>query len=219
MVSWAGTLATAICMLTLVSREVNGLIQVRPGWRTPGRACPKRNTTPCSYWRMILKPNISAIPSLAQVCRVTGPADGAGVTASVRNARGPAFIITHHGARTGRPSLRPRGPGTRGRAARSGDPAPAELGGLPAGDGLVLADDLDLPQMQARVVHGLLGPRHPVTGRRLRDLVLGSGLLDENQVRRAGVPGHIRMNTHTLYDAAPFPAVPAAAMACGTRRA
>src|SRR5258708_12823772 len=122
----------------------------------------------------------------------------------------PTSFIHHH---------TPRGAGGPGDACCSGDPAPAELGGLPAGDGLVLADDLDLPQMQARVVHGLLGPRHPVTGRRLRDLVLGSGLLDENQVRRAGVPGHIRMNTHTLYDAAPFPAVPAAAMACGTRRA
>ena len=30
-------------------RSVNGLTQVRPGWRMPGRARPQRKTMPCSY--------------------------------------------------------------------------------------------------------------------------------------------------------------------------
>ena len=51
---------------------------------------------------------------------------------------------------------------------RSDDPAPAPLTGLPAGDGPVLADHLDLPQMQARVAHGLLRPGHPADAGHLR---------------------------------------------------
>ena len=68
---------------------------------------------------------------------------------------------------------------------RSDDPAPAPLTGLPAGDGLVLADHLDLPQMQAGVAHGLLCPGHPADAGHLWDLVLGTGLLDEDETGRA----------------------------------
>ena len=90
MASWPGTAAAMICMLTLRSRSVNGLTKVSPGWRVPGSARPKRKTIPFSYWLMILKPNISAVPSLgAWRAGLTGTRDGAGVTADVRNAPGP----------------------------------------------------------------------------------------------------------------------------------
>src|ERR1700729_4001534 len=128
---------------------------------------------------------------------LTGPADGVGPTASVRSARGPGSII----CRTMTPANWPAQAWWCPPACRSGDPAPAELGSLPAGDGLVLADDLDLPQVQAGVMHDLLSLGHPVTGRGLRDLVLRARLLHENQVGRAGVPGHITMRLHTPYDA------------------
>ena len=71
---------------------------------------------------------------------------------------------------------------------RSDDPAPAPLTGLPAGDGPVLADHLDLPQMQAGVAHGLLRPGHPADAGHLWDLVLGTGLLDEDEAGRAAGP-------------------------------
>ena len=80
----------------------------------------------------------------------------------------------------------------------------------------MLADDLDLPQVQAGVMHDLLSLGHPVTGRGLRDLALRARLLYEDQVGRAGVPGRITMRLHTLYDAGALPAVPRAAMAYGT---
>src|SRR5215467_15029291 len=84
----------------------------------------------------------------------------------------------------GRPLPAGHAPGRR----RSDDPAPASLVGLPAGDGPVLADDLDLPQAQAGAAHGLLRPGQPNGARRLRDLMLGAGLLDENETGRAGGP-------------------------------
>src|SRR6185437_10672936 len=64
MASWPGTDATVICMLTLRSRSVTGLIQVSPGSRVPGSARPKRKTMPFSYWEMILKPNMAAVSGL-----------------------------------------------------------------------------------------------------------------------------------------------------------
>src|SRR6516162_6485163 len=74
MVSWPGTAAAVICMLTLRSRSVNGLTQVSPGSRRPGRARPQRKTTPRSYWRMILNPNIPAIhPRRARPGALTTP--------------------------------------------------------------------------------------------------------------------------------------------------
>src|SRR6516162_6445211 len=85
---------------------------------------------------------------------------------------------------TGRAATGRYAPGSR----RSDDPAPAPLTGLPAGDGPVLADDLDLPQAQARAAHGLLRPGHPRGTGRLGDLVLGPGLLDEDEAGRAVGP-------------------------------
>jgi hypothetical protein len=65
------------------------------------------------------------------------------------------------------------------------------LTGLPAGDGPVLADHLDLPQMQAGVAHGLLRPGHPADAGHLWDLVLGTGLLDEDEAGRGASTGRI----------------------------
>src|SRR6266516_8994 len=79
---------------------------------------------------------------------------------------------------------------------RSDDPAPAPLAGLPAGDGPVLADHLDLPQMQPGAAHSLLRPGHPSDARQLRDLVLGTGLLDEDETGRAGSTGRIVALAH-----------------------
>src|SRR5260370_33685302 len=88
MASWPGTAATTICMLTLRSRSVNGLTQVRPGSRVPGSARPKRKTMPFSYEVMILKPNIAAVlsPRLG-----AGLAESGDVTSRVRIALGFRF--------------------------------------------------------------------------------------------------------------------------------
>ena len=80
----------------------------------------------------------------------------------------------------------------------SGDPTPAPLTGFPAGDGGVLADYLDLPQMQAAVLHCLLSLDHPVDEGGLRDLMLGTGLLDEYEIGQASIPHRIAMLAHNL---------------------
>ena len=68
----------------------------------------------------------------------------------------------------------------------SGDPLPAQLAGLPPGDGLVAADELDLPQPPAMPVHRLLSLDYSARGRGLGDLPLDTGLLDENEFRWPG---------------------------------
>jgi hypothetical protein len=78
----------------------------------------------------------------------------------------------------------------------SGNPLPAQLAGFPAGDGLVLADYLDLPQVQAMPVHCLLSLDHSADGRGLRDLVLGTGLLHEYEMGRAGIRGRVASIAH-----------------------
>src|SRR5690242_13650556 len=83
-----------------------------------------------------------------------------------------------------------------GNRRRSHDPAPPQSGGLPAGNGPVLADHLDLPQMRAVAAHGLLCPGHPRDTRQLRDLMLGTRLLDEDETGRAGSPGRIVALAH-----------------------
>ena len=90
MVSWPGTAATVICMLTLRSRSVNGLTQISPGSGMRGSARPQRKTTPRSYWRMISNPNIPAIPS-PPGANPTGSQDpdGAGAAADAGIPPGP----------------------------------------------------------------------------------------------------------------------------------
>src|SRR6266496_3911676 len=73
----------------------------------------------------------------------------------------------------------------------SGDPLPAQLAGFPAGDGLVPADYLDLPQLAAVAVHCLLRLDHSVDGGGLRDRTLGAGLLDKYEIGRAGISNHV----------------------------
>lgn len=91
----------------------------------------------------------------------------------------------------------PQLPLTRSSTGRwSGDPLPARLAGFPAGDGLVLADYLDLPQVQAGAVHCLLSLDHSAGGRGLRDLTLGPGLLHEYQTGRAGTRDRVATIAH-----------------------
>ena len=82
--------------------------------------------------------------------------------------------------------------------AASGDAAPAQLASLPARDGLVPADYLDLPQMTALAVNCLLSLDHPADGRGLGDLTLGAGLLDENEVGREVIQARVVVSTHNL---------------------
>src|SRR6516162_3927132 len=84
----------------------------------------------------------------------------------------------------------------------SGDPLPAQLAHLPPGDGAVPADDLDFAQPVPVTVHRLLSLDHPARGRRLRNLALGAGLLDEDEIgrpRRDGTVDITRID-HTCYD-------------------
>jgi hypothetical protein len=50
--------------------------------------------------------------------------------------------------------------------------------------------------MQAGVAHGLLRPGHPADAGQLRDLVLGTGLLDEDETGRAASAGLIVALVH-----------------------
>jgi hypothetical protein len=69
------------------------------------------------------------------------------------------------------------GPAGAGRSAPLRDPTPAQLVGPPPGDGRVPADHLDLAEMVAEAVDGLLRLDHRTGRGRLRDLLLGSGPL------------------------------------------
>src|SRR5262249_58499651 len=91
---------------------------------------------------------------------------------------------------------------------REGDRAPAPAAGLPARDGPVPADDLDLPQVRAVAADRLLRPGHPADAGRLRDLVLGAGLLYEDETGRAGSLGRIVVLTHHPYTPATPPPPP-----------
>ena len=71
-------------------------------------------------------------------------------------------------------------------AGRLGDPLPALVADLPPGDGLVAADELDLPQPAAMAVHHPLSLDYSAGGRGLGDLPLDTGLLDENEFRWPG---------------------------------
>src|SRR3954447_13145326 len=84
-------LLTTTCWLTLCRRSVTGLTQVSPGPRSLSCALPHRNTTPCSYWRMTLYPNINCqllIWCLAKVASRTGSVPAVGVGGSRRGGRG-----------------------------------------------------------------------------------------------------------------------------------
>ncbi len=58
------------------------------------------------------------------------------------------------------------------------------------------ADYLDLPQMQAVAVHCLLSLDHPADGRGLRDLTLDAGLLNEDEMGRAGIRDRVATIAH-----------------------
>ena len=64
------------------------------------------------------------------------------------------------------------------------------------GDDPVLADHFDLPQMQAGAAHSPLRPGHPSDTGQLRDLVLGTGLLDHDETGRTGSIGRTVVLTH-----------------------
>src|SRR6516165_1969836 len=84
----------------------------------------------------------------------------------------------------------------------SGDPLPAQLAYLPPGDGPVPADDLDFAQPVPVTVHRLLSLDYSARGRRLWNLALGAGLLDEDEIgrpRRGGTVDITRID-HTPYD-------------------
>src|SRR5215471_18278053 len=82
--------------------------------------------------------------------------------------------------------------------AASGDAAPAQLASLPARDGLVPADYLDLPQAAALGVNCLLSLEYPAEGGGLGDLPLGTGLLDEYEIGRDVVRDRVVVGTHNL---------------------
>ena len=66
MPSWDGMGMVTICTLTFRSRSMTGTMYASPGSRMCGRARPKRNTMPRSYWLTTRRPvaaNTATAPS------------------------------------------------------------------------------------------------------------------------------------------------------------